>query len=141
VRSTKDRIRHAVLFEVMGFAIVVTLGGWVFGLPFEDIGIIAVVSTTLATIWTYVYNLIFDRMMHARIGHTQKTPLLRVGHALLFEAGLLLVLVPFIAWYLSVGLVEAFVMDVAISLFYLVYAFVYNWIYDVVFPDTQDCHS
>jgi uncharacterized membrane protein len=25
-------------------------------------------------------------------------------------------------------------MDIAISLFYLVYAFAYNWIYDIVFP-------
>ena len=125
MRSTKDRIRHAALFEVSGFVIVVTLGGWVFGLPFKDIGAIAVVSTTLATLWTYVYNLMFDRVMYARAGHTQKTPLLRVGHSILFEAGLLLILVPFIAWYLSIGLIEAFVMDIAISAFYLIYSFVF----------------
>lgn len=141
MRTTKDRIRHAALFELSGFVIVVTLGGWVFDLALKDIGLIAVVSTTLATIWTYIYNLLFDRVMHARLGHTQKTPLMRVGHSLLFEAGLLLILVPFIAWYLAIGLVEAFVMDIAISLFYLFYSFAYNWAYDIVFPDVQDCRA
>ncbi len=134
MRSTGDRIRHAVVFEAVGLAIVIGFGGWIFGLPTHQISVIAVVSTTLATVWTYVYNLGFDRAMQARVGHTRKGLWLRVGHSVLFEIGLLLILVPFIALYLGVGLIEAFVMDIAISLFYLVYAFAYNWIYDIVFP-------
>ncbi|MEX1234070.1 MAG: PACE efflux transporter [Roseovarius sp.] len=134
MRSTGDRIRHAVIFEGVGLAIVIGFGGWIFGLPTGDISVVAVVSTTLATLWTYVYNLGFDRMMQARVGHTRKTVLLRVGHSILFEIGLLVILVPFIAIYLGVGLIEALIMDVAIAVFYLFYAFAYNWIYDIVFP-------
>lgn len=134
MRSTPDRIRHALLFEGLGLAIVIPAGGWVFGLPVQDMGIVAVVSATLATLWTYIYNLMFDRVMFRRVGHTRKTIGLRVIHAFLFEAGLLLVLMPFIAWYLSISLIAAFWMDIAFAIFYLVYAFVYNWLYDIVFP-------
>ncbi|PPJ44785.1 hypothetical protein C0075_24535, partial [Rhizobium sp. KAs_5_22] len=54
--------------------------------------------------------------------------------AILFEAGLLVVLLPAIAWYLGIGLVEAFVMDIAIAGFYVAYAFVFNLAYDRIFP-------
>ncbi|WP_076532572.1 PACE efflux transporter [Roseovarius nanhaiticus] len=134
MRTTRDRIRHAVMFEAVGLAIVIGFGGWLFGLATRDMSVIAVVSTTLATLWTYVYNLLFDRVMQARVGHTRKGLWLRVGHSVLFEIGLLTILVPFIALYLQIGLIEALLMDVAISLFYLVFAFGYNWLYDIVFP-------
>ncbi len=122
------------MFEAVGLAIVIGFGGWLFGLATRDMSVIAVVSTTLATLWTYVYNLLFDRVMQARVGHTRKGLWLRVGHSVLFEIGLLTILVPFIALYLQIGLIEALLMDVAISLFYLVFAFGYNWLYDIVFP-------
>ncbi len=67
-------------------------------------------------------------------GSVRKTLALRVLHALLFEAGLVLVLVPFVAWYLGVGLYEAFLMDLALTVFFLVYAFLFNWAYDALFP-------
>ena len=53
---------------------------------------------------------------------------------MLFEGGLLIVLLPFIAWYLGIGLLEAFYLDVSFTLFYLVYTFVFNWLYDLIFP-------
>lgn len=134
MRSTADRIRHALLFEGLGLALVVPLGGWVFGVAMHDMGVLAVVSATLATLWTYLYNLMFDKVMQAKLGHTRKGLALRIFHATLFEFGLLLVLMPFIAWYLGISLIAAFWMDIAFALFYLVYAFAYNWIYDIVFP-------
>jgi uncharacterized membrane protein len=59
---------------------------------------------------------------------------LRVAHAVLFELGLLIVLMPFIAWYLGVSLMQALVMDISFALFYLVYAFFFNLAYDRIFP-------
>ena len=55
-------------------------------------------------------------------------------HALVFEAGLLMVLLPFIAWYLGISLWDAFVLDIALAAFYLVYSYVFNLIYDTLFP-------
>lgn len=134
MRTTRDRIRRAISFEVIALAIVTPLGAWAFGLPLHDIGIVTVVSATIATFWNYAYNLLFDHGLLRLRGTTHKTVAVRLIHAVLFEVGLLFLLVPFIALYLAVPLTVAFTMDVAFSASYLVYALAFNWAYDVVFP-------
>ncbi|WP_296036143.1 PACE efflux transporter [uncultured Agrobacterium sp.] len=134
MRSIGDRIRHALSFEIIGLALVVPLGALVFGMPMSDIGIVGVVSATAATAWNYLYNLGFDHILQRLRGTTLKTTPIRVVHAALFELGLLIVLMPFIAWYLGIGIIHALIMDVSFALFYVVYAFVFNWAYDAIFP-------
>ncbi len=134
MRSTKDRIRHAVSFEIIGLVLVTPLGAWAFDMKVQHIGVVAVVGATLATVWNYVYNLMFDHAKLWLTGRVGKSPVVRVLHAVLFEAGLLILLIPFIAWYLGVGLLQALMMDIAFAGFYLVYAFVFNWTYDLVLP-------
>ncbi|QEE44798.1 PACE efflux transporter [Rhizobium sp. WL3] len=134
MRTVADRIRHAISFELLGLALIIPIGSWAFSMPVTDIGIVGVVSATLATAWNYIYNLGFDHVLQRYTGTTLKTVGMRVAHAALFEAGLLMILMPFIAWYLGISLWHAFVMDVAFALFYMVYAFAFNWAYDRLFP-------
>ena len=134
MRSTRDRIRHAISFELIALLIVTPAGALLFGKPISDIGVIAVGGATIATGWNYLYNLGFDHLMRRLTGSTQKSTAIRVGHAILFELGLLVALLPFVAWYLQISLWDALIMDVAFALFYVVYAFVFNWGYDRVFP-------
>jgi uncharacterized membrane protein len=134
VRTIKDRLRHALSFEIIALFIVTPLGAWVFARSLDEIGIVAVVSATIATGWNYLYNFLFDHALLRFAGQLKKSVSMRVFHALLFETGLLLILLPFIAWYLGVSLVEAFLMDISFAAFYLVYAFAFNWAYDLVFP-------
>lgn len=35
---------------------------------------------------------------------------------------------------MGISLVDAFLLDLALAVFYMVYAFVFNWAYDRVFP-------
>lgn len=134
MRTVKDRVRHAISFELIGLMLIIPLGTWLFDKPMNDIGVVAVVSATIATCWNYVYNLGFDHAMQRLRGDVRKTIPIRVFHALLFETGLLIVLLPFIAWYLGVSVIHALQMDISFALFYVVYAFVFNWAYDVIFP-------
>jgi len=134
MRSTSDRIRHAISFELVALLIVTPAGALLFDKPISDIGVIAIGGATIATGWNYLYNLGFDHLMQRLTGSTQKSPAIRAAHAILFELGLLVVLLPFVAWYLQISLWEALIMDVAFALFYVVYAFVFNWAYDRIFP-------
>jgi uncharacterized membrane protein len=134
MRTTKDRIRHTLGFEIIGLIIFAPLASWVFGFDLQLMGAIAVVGSIIATVWNYFYNLLFDHAMLKLRGDVHKTILIRVFHALLFEGGLLLLFMPMIAWYLKITLWEAFVMDIAMASFYVVYAFIYNWAYDKVYP-------
>jgi uncharacterized membrane protein len=134
MRSVSDRIRHAISFEVIGLLIVTPMGALAFDLPMQDMGTVSVISAMIATLWNLVYNTLFDLGMSRTLGTTAKGPALRVVHAVLFEAGLLCVLLPFIAVYLGISLWAALAMDISFALFYMAYAFVFNWGYDRVFP-------
>lgn len=134
MRSPADRIRHALMFEIIGILLATPLGAFVFQLHAGDSAVIVIGSATVAMAWNYLYNFGFDHVMQARRGTTLKTTPIRILHAVLFELGLLLMLMPLIAWYLGISLWQALVMDLAFALFYMGYAFVFNWAYDRVFP-------
>ncbi|WP_206455055.1 PACE efflux transporter [Aurantimonas marina] len=134
MRSTADRIRHAISFEIIGLALATPIGAWLFNIPFADIGVVTVIGATTATIWNYLYNLGFDHLMQRLRSSTRKTLLIRVIHAILFEVCLLAFLLPVIALYLQISVVEAFLMDVSFAAFYAFYALAFNWAYDRVFP-------
>ena len=134
MRTTKDRIRHTLGFEIIGLIIFAPLASWVFGFDLQLMGVIAVAASIVATVWNFIYNIWFDHAMVKLRGDVHKTIPIRVLHAFMFEGGLLLLFMPMIAWYLGITLWEAFVMDIAMATFYVVYAFIYNWIYDKVYP-------
>lgn len=134
MRSTRDRIRHTICFELFGLALATPLGTILFDHSAADIGAIALGSSLIATAWNFIYNLGFDTVMVRLRGTSRKTVPLRIVHALLFEGGLLVVLLPLIALYLGISLWEALQLDIAFAIFYLLYAFVFNWAYDLIFP-------
>lgn len=134
MRTVRDRIRHALSFEIIGLILAIPLGALVFHHPMEDIGVITVVASIVATVWNYLYNWGFDHALKRLTGTAQKSLPVRVGHAVLFELGLVALLTPFVAWYLGIGLIEALLLDVSLAVFYMVYAFVFNFAYDRVFP-------
>ncbi len=114
--------------------IATPLGALAFGLPLADVGMVGLGTSLVAALWNYVYNLGFDHALLRFKGDTSRGIGLRVLHAVLFEGGLMAMLMPVIAWYLGIGLVEAFLMDVSFSLFYMGYAFVFNLAYDRIYP-------
>jgi len=134
MRTTADRIRHTVGFELIGLLIFAPLASLVFGFALHQMGLVGAVASLIAAVWNYVYNIIFDRSMLRFTGQLKKSVPIRVLHAILFEGGLLIVFLPSVAWYLNISLIDAFIMDIAVAGFYMVYALIYNWIYDWVFP-------
>ena len=134
MRTPFDRVRQAVSFEVIGLALVIPSGALLFGFHASAIGGIAVIGATLATLWNYLYNLGFDHLLRWARGGTAKTLPLRIVHAVGFEGGLLLALLPIFSWWLDISPMQAFVMDLSFSAFYLCYTFVFTWGYDALFP-------
>ncbi|WP_305825824.1 PACE efflux transporter [Massilia brevitalea] len=134
MRTFRDRVRHALMFEAVALAIFIPGSAVVFNQPMNHMGVIGIASATIATLWNFVFNMGFDRAMLRLRGSVQKTMAIRVTHTFLFEAGLVVMLIPMIAWYLGIGLWAALLMDLAIVTFYLVYGFLFNIVYDLVFP-------
>ena len=134
MRSTPDRIRHAVSFEIIAIAMVMFLGSHVFGMPPVSMGAVGIASSLVATIWTYLYNLGFDHALLRLNGSPENSWTMRVVHTILFEITLSLLLLPLIAIMLGISFIDALVMDLAMTAFFLVYTFVFNLVYDRIFP-------
>ena len=134
MRTHRDRIRHAVGFEIIALILSVPIMSFFFSFDIKDIGVIAIVGSIMATIWNYGFNIVFDKGMVRFKRSTFKTPAIRVLHVLLFESGLLMLYLPMVAWYLGISLWQAFIMDASLVGFYLFYNLSYNWAYDKIFP-------
>lgn len=134
MRTHRDRIRHAVGFEIIALILSIPIMSFFFSFDIKDIGVIAIVGSIMATIWNYGFNIVFDKGMVRFKRSTFKTPAIRVLHILLFESGLLMLYLPMVSWYLGISIWQAFIMDASLVGFYLFYNLSYNWAYDKIFP-------
>jgi len=120
---------HAVLFEVVANILVfIILMVFASAAPAQS-GVLTLVSSFVAMAWNYLFNLLFDTVQQ-RVGF-KKGLLVRSLHAILFEAGLLLVLVPFAAWWLEVTLLAAIRLELGLVLFFLIYTLLFNLAWDL----------
>jgi len=136
LRSWRDRLRQIVLFEVGGLALITPPFAWVSGVPVaESLGLLAVLAL-VAAVWNGAYNSGFDRLEGRLTGRTaDRRPFrLRCVHALGFEGGLLLLTLPIIVAWTSLGWLEALVADIGLAIAYTIYALLFNIGYDRLFP-------
>ena len=95
-------------------------------------GGMAIAASTLAIIWNVTFNTLFEKWEATQpvkgrsIGR-------RIAHALGFEGGLAVILIPLMAWWFNVSLWEATVMEAGLLVFFLCYTYVFNWCFDRVF--------
>ena len=132
MQGLRRRIVFVTLYELI--AIAATSAGLA---AFSDsglqrAGVAAVVSSAVAVVWNVVFNTLFERW-EARQSVRGRSLARRAAHAIGFEGGLVVTLVPFFAWWLDITLWQAFVLDLGLLLFFLVYTFVFNWVFDRVF--------
>lgn len=127
-KSIKERFFHALVFEMVAIALCAPLGAWLLGYPLAQIGLLTVMISLLAMSWNMLFNAMFDRAQRWLGFH--RTLAARAAHSVIFEIGLLLAVVPLVAWWLGIGLWQAFVLDIGIALFFLPYTFIFNWTYD-----------
>lgn len=137
MRTLADRIRHTVLFEIIALCLVMLMGVFFLDHSTKDIGLVSVVLTMVAMIWNFLYNFLFDKALQRYLGHTEKSSRVRIINALGFELGLLIITLPVLAWALQLTLLQAFIADIALVLFFLVYSYVFNYLYDNYFPVTM----
>ena len=126
------RVLYVALYELIAIGVVTLALGLRTEHGWGSSGGLAVGSSLIAVLWNLVFNHFFERW-ERRQPTRGRSPARRVAHAIGFEGGLLLWLVPFIAWWLGVSLWHALLMDLGLLLFFLVYTFVFTWVFDRVF--------
>ncbi|MFM2065601.1 MAG: hypothetical protein RLZZ584_510 [Pseudomonadota bacterium] len=126
------RLLQAVLYEGIAVAVVAPTLALVFRHEAGSALLLTVSMSAIALAWNYLFNAAFERW-EARRGQVGRSWPVRALHALGFEGGLLVMLVPYMAWWLHVGLLEAFVADLGIFVFFLGYTAGFTWAFDRVF--------
>nr|WP_247648455.1 PACE efflux transporter [Pseudodesulfovibrio sp. zrk46] len=123
------------MFELIGLITVTPLASWLLDKDMAKIGAMSVFLSLTAMMCNYVFNVAFDHAL-VRLGRplNHRPAWMRVLHAVLFESSLLIIAVPMVAWWLEMSLWQAFITDIGFALFFLCYAYVFNWAYDSVFP-------
>ncbi|MDC0336163.1 PACE efflux transporter [Pseudodesulfovibrio sp.] len=139
MRTQADRIRHTILFEGIALITVTPLAAWILDRNMAQIGSMAIFLSVAAMGCNYLFNLAFDHLLK-KLGRPvhHRPPKLRIIHALLFEGSFLVVTVPVVAWWLDMTLWAAFVTDMGFAVFFLLYAYVFNWAYDCICPMPMD---
>lgn len=126
------RVLQAVLYELFAITAVGPALGALFDEPLASSLGLAVLMSTVALLWSLVFNTLFERWEAGRPvkGRSWRR---RALHGLGFEGGLALMLTPLVAVWLHLGLGEAFVANLGVMLFFLGYAVVFTWAFDRVF--------
>lgn len=134
------RVLQAVLYEVFAIAFVGPVLGFVFDKPQSSTLLLAVVLSSIALCWNYVFNALFERW-ESRQAVKGRSLARRLAHGAGFEGGLTVILVPVMALWLSTSLTVAFVANLGLLVFFFVYAIAFTWAFDRVFGLPQSARQ
>ncbi|MGS0741824.1 PACE efflux transporter [Glaciimonas sp. GG7] len=123
------RILHAILFEIGALVILVPLMSYGFGMDLFHFGALALILALCAMACNMFYNHVFE-WFETRYGWI-RTIGVRIGHTLGFELCFMAVALPITAWWMKMSIAQAFMLDLVFSLFFMLYAFCFNWVYDI----------
>ncbi|MDH0649048.1 PACE efflux transporter [Pseudomonas sp. GD03858] len=126
------KVVQAILYEAIAVACVAPALEFAFGAGMAQSTVLSILMSAIAMSWNMAYNWAFERW-EARQHKRNRTFLRRLLHALGFEGGLVLILLPLVAYWLDIGLWAALVTNLALFVFFFVYAFVFQWGFDKVF--------
>jgi len=132
VQGFKRKLVYVTAYELIGMTISALGLALLSGHEPASTGPLAVIITTIAVSWNFIYNYLFE-FWESRQASRTRTVRRRVLHAIGFQLTLVVYLIPLIAWWMNVSLVQAFLLDAALIVIIPCYTFVYNWVFDKVF--------
>lgn len=126
--STKERILHSLLFEIIALAILLIASKIFTQQDTTTVGGVAITLSLIAMVWNYIYNLGFDNLFGA--DRLSRKLMMRIGHGVGFEAGLIFATVPVLMWILQLDFMTVLILDLGLVMFFLIYSIIFNWCYD-----------
>ncbi|MFT3735026.1 MAG: PACE efflux transporter [Rhodocyclaceae bacterium] len=132
MQGLRRKIIHAVLFELFAVLCVTVAVMFTTDHSAASSGGLAVVTSAVAVLWNMAYNWAFEHW-EARQTKRGRSLKRRVVHAIGFELGLVVLLLPVMTWWLNIGVLAALGLEFGLLLFFVVYGFVFNWCFDHIF--------
>ncbi|MES2972591.1 MAG: PACE efflux transporter [Pseudomonadota bacterium] len=129
---TTRRVLQAVLYEVFAIAFVGPVLSFAFDKPHGSTLALAFVLSSIALAWNYIFNAMFERW-ESRQAVRGRSFARRLAHGTGFEGGLVVILVPVMAFWLEISAFEAFLANLGLLAFFFFYAIAFTWAFDKVF--------
>ncbi len=126
------KLTQAILYEAIAIAVLSPALALIYDAGLAHTGALSLMLSASALIWNVLYNYVFE-YWEARQAHRRRTLRRRLLHSFGFEGGLVLLLVPLVAWWLSISWWAALVTDLGLFVFFFFYALVFQWAFDRVF--------
>ena len=126
------KIIFAVTFESLG---VLLATGFLLVLSDASASqslMLSAINAGVALAWNFTFNHGFE-VWEARQPIKGRPFALRVAHALLFEGGLTILMVPFMAWWLTITLWQAFGFELGLITLFLAYIYAFTYGFDRIF--------
>lgn len=132
MQGLKRRVVYVGLYELVAIVLSAILLKLISSADSADSLGLAVAASAIAILWNLAFNYGFE-MWEKQRGQTGRSLAIRVLHAVGFEGGLVIFLVPVLAWWLEVSVIEALLLDLGLLAFFLFYTFTFNWVFDATF--------
>ena len=125
--TMKERLIHTALFE-LGAVIVGSLLAVKFSTANPKLAVVGLVS--IAMVWNFLFNIGFDKVFTAP--RETRSLGVRLLNSVGFKLGLMLATVPVMMILFELSLWQAVGADMVLTIGIMIYALMFNWIYDKV---------
>ncbi|UNE45170.1 PACE efflux transporter [Serratia ureilytica] len=132
MQGVKRKLVYVTAYEIIGMAISALGLALLSGHAPSTTGPLAVVITTIAVSWNFIYNYVFEWWESRQVSRA-RTLKRRILHAVGFQLTLVVYLIPLIAWWMGITLWQALLLDMALIVIIPCYTFVFNWAFDKLF--------
>ena len=132
MQARTRRIVQAVLYEAIAVGFVGPGLAFLFDQRQASTIALAAFMSAFALGWSYIFNAWFEKW-ESRQAVKGRSWNRRIAHSLSFEGGLVVMLVPVMAYWLNTSILAAFIADLGVLAFFFVYAIVFTWGFDKVF--------
>ncbi|WP_296183547.1 PACE efflux transporter [Pseudomonas sp. UBA1879] len=132
MQGATRKVVQAILYELIAIAVLSPTLSLIYDDGLAHAGALSVMLSASALIWNMVYNYVFE-YWEARQTQRTRTLRRRLLHSLGFEGGLVVMLVPLVAWWLDITWWSALATNLGLFVFFFFYALVFQWGFDRVF--------
>jgi uncharacterized membrane protein len=126
------KLVQALLYEAIAIAVLSPAISLIYEDGLAHAGALSLMLSASALIWNMLYNTAFE-YWESRQKQRTRTFGRRLLHSFGFEGGLVVLLVPLVAWWLDISWWAALVTDLGLFVFFFFYALVFQWAFDRVF--------
>ncbi len=136
IRSLRERVTQTITFELIGLLLVVPVfSAYTKSSQLTSVIILCLISVLVMS-WSALHNTLFDWLewRYLRRVASDRTGRLRIVHAISLELTAMIVTLPVFVWLLNMSWADALLLDISLTLIYIVYSYLFHRVFDLLRP-------